>query len=105
MNTYAWKILDLWAENGVIVQAKYFVAANSGKNIVETEGVWTFAEPSAKVLFEQVTEEMVIGWIKAEAVRDGQSMIEKRLDEQLTTLDNQTKVVAPWLPQVFTPEL
>ena len=44
--------------------------------------------------------EMMIEWIKEQAG----SAIEKRLEEQLQALKQETKTVLPWLPQVFTPE-
>lgn len=81
------------------------MSMTDGENIVNTEGNWTFQEPSLKVSFADVTEDMVCDWIKNQAVKDGKSLIESRLAEQLATLKSQQKTVAPWLPQVFTPNL
>jgi hypothetical protein len=105
MTAFAWKILGIDAKNGVVTSAKYFVSAQDGDQVVETEGYWTFQEPDGKIPFDQITEQMVVEWIKKEAVRDGKPMIETRLEEQMQQVKAQTTVVAPWLPQTFTPEL
>jgi hypothetical protein len=90
-----WKILDIQADGDLITAARYFCA----KNGVETEGWWNFAEPVLTTPFAEVTEEMVIGWVK----NDIGVQVEARLDEQ-AALAPRT-VVAPWLPQVFTPSI
>lgn len=90
-----WKILDIQADGDLITGARYFCA----KNGVETEGWWKFAEPVLTIPFSDVTEEMVIGWVK----NDIGAQVEARLDEQATTASRT--VVAPWLPQVFTPSI
>jgi len=46
-----------------------------------------------------VTEDIVIGWVTA----DIGAQVEARLDAQ--TQATQRVVVAPWLPQVFTPSI
>ena len=107
MNIYNWKILDVIAENEVIVAAKYHVKANDNeaKFEVETEGNWYFNNKFDKPYLE-ITEQDVIDLIRKEAIKDGLNIIESRLEEQLNYLaDNQVKSVAPWLPQTFTPSL
>jgi hypothetical protein len=90
-----WKILEIQADGDLITGARYFCARNG----VDTEGWWQFAEPVLKTPFADVTEEMVIGWI----TRDIGAQVEARLDEQAAV--TQKTVVAPWLPQVFTPSI
>ena len=97
---FTWKILDVDATDGLITQAKYEVKTEK----VETEGYWVFGDPVLRVPFEEVTEEMVIEWVREDSMRDGKNIIESRLEEQINALGKQ-KVVAPWLPQVFTPNL
>ena len=70
-----WSILDTKSENGVITSAKYFASLEDESFKVETEGVWTFQNPIARVPFEQVTEDMVADWIQKEAVIDGKCHI------------------------------
>jgi hypothetical protein len=90
-----WKILEIQADGDLITGARYFCV----KNGVETEGWWNFAEPVLTTPFADVTEEMVIDWVK----RDIGAQVEARLDEQAAV--TQKTVVAPWLPQVFTPSI
>jgi hypothetical protein len=100
---FTWTILEVSAKDNVITHARYHVTATQDDKSVETEGNWYFDCPTAKVPFEQVTEEMVASWIKKEAVKDGKCHILVNLQNQLEALENIT--VAPWLPQVFKPEI
>jgi len=99
---FTWKILNISAENEIITHAKYFVTASEDDRLVETEGNWWFNYP-VNTPFLDVTEEMVVSWIEKETMRDGVNIIKSRLEEQLNTLNVNNTVVAPWLPQVFTP--
>jgi hypothetical protein len=101
--TFTWKILEISADNDLITHAKYSVVITDGNNSVETEGNWWFANPTIKVPFSEVTEEMVVSWIEQETMKDGINLIKSRLEEQLNEFNKQSTVVAPWLPQVFTP--
>lgn len=100
-----WSILAVKANDGLITEAKYQAVAKNKDFEVATEGNWRFQEPKLSVAFADVTEEMIVGWIKAEAVIDGKNIIEKRLTEQLNSLDAQQTTPLPWAPQVFTPEI
>lgn len=102
---YTWSILEISAKNEVIDFARYKTVIENGEFSVETEGNWWFTEPTLKVPFVNVTEEMVISWIQKETMKDGVNLIESRLKEQLETLKEQESVIAPWLPQVFTPQI
>jgi hypothetical protein len=103
---FEWKILDITVSNNIITSAKYHCVATDKKNTVETEGNWYFSDGAKHPIeFDQVTEQMVIDWINQEAIRDGKNLITSRLKEQLATLQDQTPVVAPWLPQVYTPKI
>ena len=107
MNNHNWKILDIVAEDEVIISAKYHVTASDDEaNFkVETEGNWYFNNKFNKDYLE-ITEQDVIDLILKETIKDGLNIIESRLDEQLVYLaDNQVKSVAPWLPQTFTPSI
>jgi hypothetical protein len=100
---FTWKILEISADNELITHAKYSVTAQDGDDSVETEGNWWFANPVIKIPFAEVTEEMVTSWIEQETMKDGTNLIKSRLEEQLNAIKNSKTVVAPWLPQVFTP--
>jgi hypothetical protein len=100
-----WKILNISAESDVITEAKYFVKATDEVNVVETEGNWHFDKFTCNTPFANVTEKMVIEWIKAGAMRDGRNVIESRLEEQLALLTKSNSVASPWKPPVFTLEI
>jgi len=100
-----WKILDIQADAELITYAKYHVAIVENGNIIETEGNWKFQGDVASIPFKDITEEIVINWIKNESFIDGKCIIESRLIEQLQNIQKQNTVVAPWLPQVFTPTI
>lgn len=96
-----WKILEIKTDGDLITAARYFCAASKGENRVETEGWWHFAEPKLTIPFLEVTEELVVKWI-TDVIGE---QVKVRLDEQLATLESQKTVVAPWMPQVFTPSI
>jgi hypothetical protein len=96
-----WKILEIKADGDLITAARYFCAESMGDNTVETEGWWHFAEPKLTIPFAEVSEELVVGWV-TDAIG---KQVKARLSEQLATLESQKSVVAPWLPQVFTPSI
>lgn len=98
---FTWKILGVFAKDGLITSAKYYVSLSSEDKTIDTEGYWTFGDPILRVPFADVTEEMICDWIKAEAIQFDQNIIESRLTEQLAALD-KTDVLPPWVPQVFT---
>jgi len=100
---FTWKILDISANGDLITHAKYKVELSYKDQIVETEGNWWFNGTEVKVPFDQVTEEMVASWIEQETMKDGVNLIKSRLEEQLNELNKQSTVIAPWMPQVFTP--
>ena len=115
-----WKILDIEANGDLITQAKYLVTAKNDVTEVSTEGWWHFQNPVLVIPFAEVKEADVIGWIDAEASQpvtytdpdgttrmDTSNNITARLEEQLAALTERAnkKVIAPWLPQTFTPEI
>ena len=104
--TTKWKILGIDSPDGeLITKARYFATVSDKDLVVETEGFWTFQEPKLNVAFANVTEDMIVAWVQAETMKDGASMIEKRLNEQLEALKKQRVTPLPWAPQVFTPEI
>ena len=95
-----WKILDIQADGEIITSARYHATLTNGDLSVETEGHCYFNEPIAKTPYAEVTEEMVAEWVENETVG-----VKSRLEEQLETLKKQKQVIAPWLPQTFTPKI
>ena len=100
-----WKIKSVKAQDGLITQAMYEAVATEKDLAVDTEGTWFFREPKMTVPFAEVTEDMMVGWIKADAVSEGKNIIEARLTEQLKALAAQHDTPLPWAPQVYTPKI
>lgn len=97
---YTWKILRIKAKDGLITQAQYHARVVEDEAAVETEGTWFFKGQRLVVPFSDVTEEMIVGWIKSES--DG--LIEARMAQQLKNLAERDETPLPWMPQVFTPK-
>lgn len=97
---FIWKIEGVNAKDGLITQAKYHCRAEQKDLWVATEGTWFFKNAKLKVPYADVTEEMVIDWIKDE----DNGVIENRLAEQIVYLASQNAMSLPWAPQVFSPK-
>ena len=104
MTAFSWKILEVSAREGVITHAKYQVIAQSEDGFkVETEGNWWFKDLTLVKPFAEVTEDDVCKWIEEETTVLGINSIKSALEEQLASKNRV--VVAPWLPQIYTPSL
>ena len=102
---YKWKILEVFAKDEVITGAKYHLIGTEDDISVESEGNWYFDCPTAKVPYLEVTEDMICQWIEADAVVDGKNHIKMGIEKQIEALKSHKPVPAPWLPQVFKPEI
>ena len=102
---YKWKILEVFAKDEVITGAKYHLIGTENDISVESEGNWYFDCPTAKVPYLEVTEDMICQWIEADAVVDGKNHIKMGIEKQVEALKSHKPVPAPWLPQVFKPEI
>lgn len=98
---YTWKILSIKAKDGLITQAQYHGRVAEGDAAVETEGTWFFKGQRLVVPFPEVTEEMIVDWIKSESG----GVIEARMAQQLKNLAAREETPLPWMPQVFKPEI
>ena len=102
---FQWKILEVFAKDEVITGAKYHLIGTEDDISVESEGNWYFDCPTAKVPYLEVTEDMICQWIEADAVVDGKNHIKMGIEKQVEALKSHKPVPAPWLPQVFKPEI
>jgi len=102
MINYTWQIIKIFSKNDLITSVQYKLSGTDQIKIIETEGIYFFNDPVLNVPFLDVTEEMVIDWIEKETIVNGQSHIKSGIEKQFNELEN-VEVVAPWLPQVFTP--
>lgn len=87
--TNTWKISQLEREtaDGYVYTAHYTVDANDGTYSAGAYGSVGFEKPETLVPFADLTEEMVVGWVKAaiggdDKVAEVEAALQKQLDEQ-----------------------
>ena len=102
---YEWKILEVFAKDNVITGCRYHLTGTEDDISVETEGNYYFNEPAEKVPFLEVTEELMAQWLEKEAIRDGVNHIVDNVKKQIEALKSHKATPAPWLPQIFKPEI
>ena len=87
--TTTWKIAQLEREtaDGYVFQAHYTVDASDGTYNAGAYGSVGLDKPETLVPFADLTEEQVIGWVKAaiggdDKVAEVEAALQKQLDEQ-----------------------
>ena len=87
--TTTWKIAQLEREtaDGYVFQAHYTVDASDGTYNAGAYGSVGLEKPETLVPFADLTEEQVIGWVKAaiggdDKVAEVEAALQKQLDEQ-----------------------
>ena len=97
--TFTWKIAQLEREtkDGFVFTAHYTVNADDGTYSSGAYGSLGFERPNKLIPFSQLTEELVVGWIK-EAFGDEKVLeIEAALQNQLDEMHKPTKSSGlPW---------
>jgi hypothetical protein len=96
MTTFSWNIANLEREtdDGYVFTAHYTIKANDGTYTASAYGSLGLERPETLVPFAQLTEAIVIGWVK-----DNLSVgeIEAALQEQLDQQHAPTKAAGvPW---------
>ena len=102
MTNYTWKIIKVFSKNELITGVKYKLIGDDQATIIESEGTYYFKDPVLILPFRDVTEAILINWLDTETIVNGQSHIKSGIEKQFNALEN-VEVVAPWLPQVYTP--
>ena len=89
MTTNTWKIAQLEREtaDGYVYTAHYTVDANDGTYNAGAYGSIGFEKPETLVPFADLTEELVVGWVKAalggdDKVAEIEAALQAQLDEQ-----------------------
>jgi len=86
--TFTWKIANLEREtaDGFVMTAHYTVTAEDGTYSSGAYGSLGFERPDKLIPFADLTEELVIGWVKdafgAEKVTEIEAALQAQLDEQ-----------------------
>jgi hypothetical protein len=85
---FTWKIANLEREtaDGFVMTAHYTVTAEDGTYNSGAYGSLGFERPDTLIPFADLTEDMVIGWVKdafgAEKVAEIEAALQSQLDEQ-----------------------
>ena len=85
---FTWKIANLEREtaDGFVMTAHYTISAEDGTYSSGAYGSLGFERPDKLIPYADLTEEMVIGWVKdnfgAEKVAEIEAALQSQLDEQ-----------------------
>lgn len=97
--TFTWGVANLEREtaDGFVFVCHYTIAANDGTYSSSAYGSIGFERPDNLIPFADLTEELVVGWVKEalggdEKVAEIEAALQKQLDEQ------HSPTVAPGLP-------
>ena len=87
--TFTWAVgnLDRETSDGYVFTAHYTIAANDGTYSAGAYGSVGFERPDVLIPFDDLTEELVVGWVKeaiggAEKVTEIETALQAQLDEK-----------------------
>ena len=87
--TFTWAIanLDRETSDGYVFTAHYTISANDGAYSAGAYGSVGFERPESLIPFDDLTEEVVVGWVKEaiggeEKVTEIESALQAQLDEK-----------------------
>jgi hypothetical protein len=104
-NTYSYKVINLQRDAaGIIVAASFTITASDGTDEFTHSYNTAFAAPKAEPTpYENVSEEQVIGWIKAmfDIIDDNgnrQNSLEDQADAELSAFKERKEIKSgtPW---------
>ena len=97
MTTYNWSIvqMDRLTADGFVVTVHYNVSATDGDYSASTYGTCGYTQESESfVPYDQLTEEMVVGWVQTTL---GKDTVEASLQSQIDALKNPVQESGlPW---------
>lgn len=98
--TFSWKIaqLERFTEDGLVFTAHYTVDANDGTYSSGAYGSIGLERPEGEMIpFADLTEELVVGWVKEKLGTDQVEAIETALQGQLDEQRRPSKAAGvPW---------
>ena len=97
--TYSWKIVNLEREtaDGFVYTAHYTLNAEDGTYSAGAYGSLGLERPDNLIPFDDLTEEMVVGWVKDKFGDEKVAEIEAALQAQLDEKHAPTKAAGvPW---------
>ena len=97
MTTYNWNIqqMDRLTSDGFVVTVHYTVNAVDGEFTASTYGTISYTQESDKfVPYDQLTEEMVVGWVQNSL---GKDTVEASLEGQIEAQKHPVQAAGvPW---------
>lgn len=110
MITYTWKLTSLKRKdtstlNNIVVQTYWKkIGTDENGNVGEFSGATPFdlatVDPDNFVSYEELTEEMILGWIQSVVVGDYErhvnEKIQNQIDEQVSPVTEVTSGSFPW---------
>ena len=96
---YEWKIANLEREtaDGFVFTVHYTVSADDGVYSSGAYGSLGLERPDNLIPFDQLTEDVVVGWVKNKFGEEKVTEIEAALQEQLDQKHSPTKQAGvPW---------
>jgi hypothetical protein len=96
MNTYTWAIaqMDRLTSDGFVVTVHYTVNAVDGDFTASTYGTVGYTEEGAFTPYSQLTEAVVVGWVKESL---GEATVEEALATQIEAQKNPVSESGlPW---------
>ena len=97
---YSWKIANLEREtaDGFVYSVHYTVNADNGTYTAGAYGSLGLERPDNLIPFDQLTEEIVVGWVKEKFGAEKVAEIEAALQAQIDEKTNPTKAAGvPWV--------
>jgi hypothetical protein len=97
--TFEWKIANLEreTEDGFVFTAHYVINASDGVYTSGAYGSLGFERPDNLIPFSELTEEIVVGWVKEKFGEEKVAEIEAALQAQLDEQRHPTKASGvPW---------
>lgn len=96
---YSWKIANLEREtaDGFVYSVHYTVNADNGVYTAGAYGSLGLERPDNLIPFDQLTEDVVVGWVKEKFGAEKVAEIEAALQAQIDEKTNPTKAAGvPW---------
>ena len=100
MNSYIYKILELFIKNSVIIKAKYTLFATDNENTLSVTDWVEVTQPIDAPSFDEITEKMVSNWVDLALTVNGLNSAKENLDMQLTELNGAKIIVPSWIFQI-----
>lgn len=98
-STIVWRILDLNREvsDGFVYQAHWEAFLSEGQYYSRTYGEVSLERPENLIPYEELTEEIVIGWVKEKLGAEAVSLIEDSLNRSVEDQKHpKTSSGIPW---------